>query len=536
MKVQLLGAAKTVTGSCYLVETNTARFTVDCGMHQGNAEIEKRNLDTRAYEAAKLDFVLMTHAHIDHSGLLPRIVKDGFSGPIYCTEPTKDLLGIMLLDSAHIQESEAEWQSKKNSRLGRKGVDPIYTTEDAQKAVTHLRPVTYGVPFEPAPGIRVTYRDAGHILGSAFLELEVSEAEGVTRLIFSGDLGRPNALLMDDPDSPLLRADYLFMESTYGDRDHKNEGSSRDELAEAIMYSYKHGEKTIIPAFAVERTQEIIYSLFLLRREKKIPQDLPIYVDSPLAIKATKIFRSHPTYFDRETIAYIENGEDPLDLPNLRYTESVAQSQAINETPGPAVVISASGMCNAGRIKHHLRHNLWKPGASVVFAGYQAVGTPGRKVVDGAKSINILGEDVAVAARIFTIGGFSGHAGQSQILDWVKAFAREDLKVFLVHGEEKAISTLSGLLHERFGLSVTVPSYREELMLVPGKEVLVQVDAGALPRRIKWDMLMADTREKLAQLEQSLPALAAKDWEMQTEVREHWLEVNSRITRLLSEL
>ncbi len=536
MKVQLLGAAKTVTGSCYLVETNTALFTVDCGMHQGNAEIEKRNLDTRAYEADRLDFVLLTHAHIDHSGLLPRIVKDGFSGPVYCTEPTKDLLSIMLLDSAHIQESEAEWQNRKNNRLGRQSVEPLYTTEDAQKAVSLLRPVTYGVSFEPAPGIKVTYRDAGHILGSAFLELEAAEAEGVTRLIFSGDLGRPDALLMDDPDSPLLRADYLFLESTYGDRDHKNEGRSRDELAEAIMYAYKNGEKAIIPAFAVERTQEIIYTLFLLRKEKKIPLDLPVYVDSPLAIKATKIFRSHPTYLDPETFRYIENGEDPLDLPNLRYTESVAQSQEINNRPGPAVVISASGMCNAGRIKHHLRHNIWKPGASIVFTGYQAVGTPGRKIVDGAKRINILGEDVAVAAKIFTIGGFSGHAGQSQILDWVKAFSRKDLKVFLVHGEEKSISTLAGLLKERFGLSVVAPSYREELMLVPGKEVLVQVDAGALPRKINWEMLLADTREKLAHLEKSLPELSGKDWVIQTEVRDNWLEVNSRITRLLSEL
>ena len=536
MKVQLLGAARTVTGSCYIVETNTARFAVDCGMHQGNADIEKRNLDHRGYEAENIDFVLLTHAHIDHSGLLPRIVKDGFTGPAYCTEPTKDLLGIMLLDSAHIQESEAEWQSRKNSRVGRKAVEPIYDMEDAQKAITQLRAVTYGNSFEPAPGITVTYRDAGHILGSAFLELVVSEAEGNTKLIFSGDLGRPNALLMDDPDKPLLSADYLFMESTYGDRDHKNEGTSRDELAEAIHYSYSRGEKTIIPAFAVERTQELIYTLFLLHKEGKIPKDLPVYVDSPLAIKATKIFRSHTSFFDPATIAYIEAGEDPLDLPNLRYTESVAQSQAINNTTGPAVVISASGMCNAGRIKHHLRHNLWRPGASVVFAGYQGVGTPGRKIVDGAKSITILGEEVAVAAKIFTIGGFSGHAGQSQILDWVKAFTHKDLKVFLVHGEDKALSTLAGLLQERFGLAVTIPSYREELMLVPGKEVLVQLDAEALPKRINWDMLASETRDKLGLLEKALPEINSRHWTHQSELRDRWIELNSKITRLLSEL
>ncbi len=536
MKIQLLGAAKTVTGSCYIVETNNARFAVDCGMHQGNAEIEKRNADTTVYAAADIDFVLLTHAHIDHSGLLPKIAKGGFSGPAYCTEPTKDLLGIMLLDSAHIQETEAEWQSRKNSRVGKKAVEPLYDQKDALKAVGLLKGVEYGKSFSPAPGVRVTYRDAGHILGSAFLELEVSEAEGVTRLIFSGDLGRPDSLLMDDPDSPLLRADYLFLESTYGDRDHKNEGHSRDELAEAINWAWRHGEKAIIPAFAVERTQEILYTLFLLYKEGKLPKDLPIYVDSPLAIKATKIFSSHPEYFDVDTRAYIEAGEDPLAPPNLHYTESVAESQAVNNTAGPGVVISASGMCNAGRIKHHLRHNLWKPGAAIVFAGYQGVGTPGRKIVDGAKSINILGDDVTVAAKVFTIGGFSGHAGQSQILDWVKAFIHKDLKIFLVHGEEKSIGVLAGLLRERFQATVTVPSYREELMLVPGKEVLVQVDADALPRHIRWEMLMEETKAKLALLEGALPELSRKDWVMQTEVRDHWLEMNSRISRLLSEL
>jgi metallo-beta-lactamase family protein len=534
MKVQLLGAAQTVTGSCYIIEANNSRLAIDCGMHQGNAEIEKRNYAASVYNAAKLDCILLTHAHMDHSGLLPRMVKEKYSGSVYCTEPTRDLLGIMLLDSAHIQEMEAEWFNRKRARQGGKPILPLYSSEDAEAAAKLLRGIGYNQTFEPVPGIRVTYRDAGHILGSAFLEVEVAETDGVTNLIFSGDLGRPNALLMDNPDSPLLRAKYLFLESTYGDRNHKNENTSRDELAAAIEYSYNHGEKTIIPAFAVERTQEIVYTLFLLHKEGRLP-DLPIFVDSPLAIRATGIFRQHPTYFDRSTIALIETGEDPFSLPSLRYTIETKESQAINSLKGPAIVISASGMCNAGRIKHHLRHNLWRTGASIVFTGYQAVGTPGRKIVDGAKSISILGEEVAVAAKVFTIGGFSGHAGQSQILDWVAAFARNDLNIFLTHGEEKAQNILAGLLRERFGMKVTIPSYLEELILSPGKDMLVQFDTAHTPQKINWDVLFADTEAKVLQLKTAAAGMANRQWAEQTELRDKILEINSRMLHILSQ-
>ena len=536
MKVQLLGAAQTVTGSCYVIEANKVRFAIDCGMHQGNAEIEKRNLHTAAYKASELDFILLTHAHIDHSGLLPRMAKENFTGPVYCTDPTRDLIGIMLLDSAHIQEMEAEWANRKRARRGGHPIDPLYTREDAEKVTGQIKGLSYNAPFEPAPGVRVTYRDAGHILGSSFLELEITEAEGVTRLIFSGDLGRPNALLVDDAATPKMHADYLFLESTYGDRNHKDESSSRDELAKAIEYSYSRGEKTIIPAFAVERTQELIYSLFLLHKEGKLPKGIPIYVDSPLAIKATQIFRKYPTYFDRETIALMEKGEDPLTLPNLKYTPEVKESQAINAHKGPGIVISASGMCNAGRIKHHLRHNLWRPGASIVFCGYQAVGTPGRKIVDGAKSINILGDEVVISAKIFTIGGFSGHAGQSQILDWVSHFTHPELRVFLMHGEGEAQNTLAKLLHERFKVTVNIPEYMEELILAPGKELLVQVNAQLLPKKVNWDMLLADTQAKMEQLRAGMAGAANRPWAEQVELQEQVLDLNRRLLQIASQM
>lgn len=302
MKVHFLGAAQTVTGSCYLIEACGIRFTVDCGMHQGNSEIEARNFDTDIYQSGNIDFILLTHAHIDHSGLLPRIVHEGFKGSIYCTPPTAALAGLMLEDSAHIQEMEAEWRQKKQKRhTGQNGkskeIVPLYTVEDARKVPDQFRLVEYNKTFEPHPGIAVTYKDAGHILGSAFLELTVTEDGKTTRVVFSGDLGRPGTLLMHDP-VVASQADYLFIESTYGDRNHKNEEATFDELAEAIAYSYNNHDKVIIPAFAVGRTQEILYCLYLLRQKGKLPDDMPIFVDSPLAIRATEVFKEFKDYLD----------------------------------------------------------------------------------------------------------------------------------------------------------------------------------------------------------------------------------------------
>jgi metallo-beta-lactamase family protein len=537
MNVQFLGAARTVTGSCCIVETDHARFAVDCGMHQGNAEIEKRNVNTRLYHADRLDFILLTHAHIDHCGLLPRMLREKFDGPVYCTEPTVDLVAIMLEDSAYIQETEAEWANRKRARRGgEERVEPLYTLDEVKGIIRRLRPTRYEETFEPATGLRVRYRDAGHILGSSFLEIEVAEKGEVTRLLFSGDLGRPGALLMNAPSQPAMPVDYLFMESTYGDRNHKNEDGSLDELAEAILHASGKGGKTIIPAFAVERTQEIIHCLFLLHKQGRLPEGIPVYVDSPLAIKATKIFRKHRDFLDRQTGRYIASGEDPLSLPGLRHTPDVKASQAINTQEGPAVVISASGMCNAGRIKHHLRHNLWRPEASIVFVGYQSAGTPGRRIIDGAASVSILGEDIAVAAKIFTIGGFSAHAGQGQLLEWVGRFIRPELTVFLLHGESRAQNILAGLLRERFHVAARAPAYLEELTLSPGKEPVVREDRRLAAGKVNWTLLLAETEGKLAQLRASLADAHTRPWEEQVDIRERILELNKRFMHVISNL
>lgn len=509
MKIKFLGAAQTVTGSCYVIETGSIRFAIDCGMHQGSDQIEKRNWDVAPYDPAHIAFFIITHAHIDHSGLLPRMTQHGFSGPIYTTEPTGDLLKILLLDSAHIQEVEAAGKNKRMQRSGlRSDAIPLYTAKDAEAVIPFIKPLKYDETFEPAGGIRVCFKDAGHILGAAIVELFVDEGGQTTKLVFSGDIGRPHQLLMKDP-SPVREADYLFMESTYGNRNHKGEEESLEELACAIQHSYRNKEKVIIPAFAVERTQEILYSLHLLYRDGRMPKDMPIYLDSPLAIKATDIFRRFSSYLDSETQNLLKNGEDPLGLPNLRLSTSTEDSIRINETREASIVISASGMANAGRIKHHLRHNLWRPGASIVFVGFQAEGTPGRKIVDGASKVRIFNEEIAVAAKVFTINGFSAHAGQDQLLDWLSDFKTNGMQVFLVHGELSAQKHLASLIKDKFGINVGIPEYQEEIFIRPGVR----------PQEIKQPQLQAppvDFSALLSDLTAQLNGLKATVEKLQT--------------------
>ncbi|MBQ3059108.1 MAG: MBL fold metallo-hydrolase [Desulfovibrio sp.] len=536
MKIQFLGAARTVTGSCYLIEACGARFCVDCGMHQGNKAIEARNRDEKNYDAGNLDFVLITHAHIDHSGLLPLLVKQGFSKPAYCTRPTAELLDIMLQDSAHIQEMEAQWQLKKYDRRGLKNPpQALYGMADAQKAITYLSPVEYHKSFEPVPGIRVTYYDAGHILGSGTLRLEVDEDGKTTSIIFSGDIGRPHALIVRDPETPPL-ADYIFMESTYGDRNHKNESLSVEELAEAVAYSYGKGEKVIIPAFAVERTQEVLFCLFKLHEAGKLPAEMPIYVDSPMAIRATEVFGRNTDVFDDEAKALLTNKDAHHFMGRVRYTPSAAESMQINSTSGPAIIISASGMCNAGRIRHHLKHNIWRPGASIVFVGYQAMGTPGRKLVEKAKKITLFGEDMDVAARIFTINGFSGHAGQSQLLDWLAPLMENRPQVVLVHGESTAQETLAGLIKERFNATPLIPDYMEEMTL-EGKNVAQTVlhEQKARPR-VNWPFLTGEVERKWGMFKDKLAEVESLPWESQTELQEALAKMDYAMTRLLSRM
>lgn len=534
MKITFLGAAQTVTGSCYAIEAGKNRFFIDCGMYQGNQELEKRNAQTQNYLTPQLDFVLLTHAHIDHSGLLPRIAKEGFKGPIYCTTPTNDLLTLMLDDSAHIQETEYAWREAHSKRKGQKTENgtPLYTTEDAEKTMKLIQTVEFDKPFEPAPGIRVIYHYVAHILGAAFLELEITENGNTTRLVFSGDLGRPGALLLADPDLP-PKADYLFVESTYGDRDHKGEDDTLNELAEAIAYSYKNKEKVIIPTFAVERTQEVLYSLMMLADKGLLPHDMPIFVDSPLAIRATDVFIKYASLLETPESGSIANIASSK--YNIHYTLTAAESQALNESKGPAIILSASGMCNAGRIKHHLKHNAWKPGASIVFVGYQAMGTLGRKIVDGISPVRLFNADLAIKARIFTINGFSAHAGQSQIISWMAAAVHPGLQVVLIHGEEKAQTTLKNLIQEKFGITAQVPSFMEEMEIHGMAAPICTTCPENLPT-VDWQFLLDEMDQRVSQLHTRLATMPQKPWEMQTDARDRLLEIHKDLLNFLSQV
>jgi metallo-beta-lactamase family protein len=463
IKVTCFGGAGSVTGSCFLIEsTKGSKVLVDCGLFQGGKQMESRNRDAWGFEPGSIDSLFLTHAHIDHSGKIPKLVRDGFKGRIITSPPTAELCEIMLLDAAHIQEMDAEWQSRKNKRQSKKEITPLYTTEDAEASLRLLHPVERDNILEVQPGIKARLRNAGHILGSSILELWIEEDDESIKLVFSGDLGKKDQLIVNDPQE-VFDADYLFLESTYGNRLHRTFEDSKQELLEAIKYAVSNHEKVIIPAFAVERTQEILYILGEFQREGFLPE-IPIYLDSPLAIKATEIFRKNKKYYDAEARAIVDQGYDPFNMPNLKYTSGTNESIAINEKKESAIIIAGSGMCTAGRIKHHLKHNLWREGASIVIVGYQAQGTTGRQIVDGARQVKIFRENVVVKAKVFTIGGFSAHADQKDLLEWASHFKSRP-KVFVIHGESEASTILAGKLKEKFQMEAHVPQWKERLIL-----------------------------------------------------------------------
>ncbi|HOP48614.1 MAG TPA: MBL fold metallo-hydrolase [Desulfobacteraceae bacterium] len=465
VKVRCLGAAESVTGSCYLVETSSGnKILVDCGLFQGGKQMERRNWADWLFDPAEIEVLLLTHAHIDHCGRIPKLVKDGFKGKILASKPTIELCGIMLLDSAHVQEMDAEWQTRKNKRQARAQIQPLYITEDAEASLKLFSPIARDEIITVSEGIRARFRNAGHILGSCIIELWIEENSETIKIVFSGDLGRSDQLIIRDPHE-VFDGDFVFLESTYGNRLHRSFDESKGELLSAIKYSVSKGEKIIIPAFAVERTQEIIYVLSEFHRQGLLP-DIPVYLDSPLAIKATEIFRKNKRCFDEEALSIVENGHDPFDTPNLRFTPTTAESIAINERAGSAIIISANGMCTAGRIKHHLKHNLWREGASIVIIGFQARGTTGRQLVEGAKQVKIFGENVAVKAKVFTIGGFSAHADQADLVEWLSHF-ESNPKVFLVHGEPSACEALGNKIQQRFDTIVRIPKWKEQLIFKP---------------------------------------------------------------------
>lgn len=505
IKVTCLGAAGSVTGSNYLIENSLGKkVLVDCGLFQGGKQIELRNWQDWGFDPTQIDTLFLTHAHIDHSGRIPKLVKDGFRGKIITSPPTAELCQIMLLDSAHVQEMDAEWQTRKDKRKGKKEILPLYTTKDATESLQYLSPTERDQIITVESGIRARLRNAGHILGSSIVELWIEDENKETKLVFSGDLGKQNQLIIEDP-YEIFAGDYLFIESTYGNRVHRPFEDSKKELLEAIQYALSHKEKVIIPAFALERTQEILYLLGEFWRDNLLP-NIPVYLDSPLAIRATQIFRKNKKYYDEQARAIVDQGFDPFDMPNLHFTPTTEESIAINETPGSAIIIAASGMCTAGRIKHHLKHNLWRPGASIIIVGFQAQGTTGRKIVDGNKQVKIFREDVAVKAKVFTIGGFSAHADQKDLLDWVSHFSEPRPRVFVVHGEATASETLATLIREKFGMEVHVPKWKESLALKAREVLREEVPTEAIPIEINKTMLnkVIDLEHEIEKLKKRL--------------------------------
>jgi len=506
VKVTCLGGVGTVTGSSYLIESAAGKkVLVDCGLFQGGEKMEQRNWEEWGFDPAQISTLFLTHAHIDHSGKIPKLVKDGFKGRILTSPPTAELCSIMLLDAAHVQEMDAEWQTRKNKRRSNEEVLPLYTTEDAEASLKLLAPTEKDKIVEPEPGIRARMRDSGHILGSSILELWVEEGKAPLKMVFSGDLGKKNQLIVQDPHE-IFDADYLFLESTYGDRLHRSLDDSKAELLEAIEYAVSHREKVLIPAFAVERTQEILYVLGEFQRAGRLPK-IPIFVDSPLAIKATEIFRKNKASYDKEAQGIVDQGYDPFNMPNLRFTASTEESKAINEAKGSAIILAGNGMCTAGRIKHHLKHNLWRPGTSLVIVGFQAQGSTGRQIVDGAKQVRIFGEMVSVKAKVFTIGGFSAHADQSDLLEWAGHF-ESNPKVFLVHGEPSASESLAAKIKERLGLDVYLPKWKERLVLKP-REVVVEkaAEPEALPDyQVAMLNMIIDLENRLKHLKKEVRA------------------------------
>ena len=473
MNITFLGATKTVTGSNFLVEAAGKKFLVDCGMYQGKAVQDLENEAPFLYDVKDIDFMLLTHAHIDHSGRIPKLYNEGFRGNIYATKATCDLCSIMLPDSGHIQEMENEWKNTKRIRKGQDPISPLYTAEDAIKCLEVFKPIKYDEIIEIDENIHARFNDAGHMLGSAIIEIWAKEDGKETKVVFTGDLGNNDIPLLDSP-TMIEDADYLVMESTYGDRLHVGTENKAQVFLNIVSETIKKGGSVIIPSFAVGRTQEILYELNMIKEgknNKKFVEEYetlmntPVYVDSPLAISATEVFRDNAELFDEETQEVIKSGDNPLEFPGLQFTRTADESKALNESDEASIIISASGMCEVGRIKHHLKHNIWNPNSTILFVGYQAPGTLGRTIVDGAKKVKIFGEEFSVNARVEYIEGYSGHADQEWLLNFVYSFIEKPKHIFLVHGEPSGQLVLKNKIVESTGIPVTIPSYGETYTL-----------------------------------------------------------------------
>jgi len=464
-KLTFYGATEGVTGSAYLIETEHSTILLECGLYQGSHEDEEKNKVDFPFDIHKIDAVVLSHAHLDHTGRVPKLVADGYNGSVYMTYATAELLEILHKDAASLQERDAEWENKRRRRAGKQKIEPIYTMINVEEALKHYDGVPYGQRLEVASGIEVCFRDAGHILGSSIVELFINEKGKEKKLVFSGDLGNSDAALLRDPET-IEDSDVLLLESTYGDRDHRAIDETLKEFEDIILTAAESGGNILIPSFAVGRTQEIIFYLGKLYQEGKINHQA-VYLDSPMAIAATEVYHRFQNSFNAEDSASLRHGRSGTlhsYLPVLRYSRTTEESMALNRIKSGAIIIAGSGMCNGGRIRHHLKHNLWKSKAHVVIVGYQAMGTPGRQLVDGATTLRVVGEDIAVKATIHTLGGFSAHASQTQLIEWVNKFKKPHPRLYLVHGENNA----KEVLHEQLshhGWSANIPHYGESILL-----------------------------------------------------------------------
>ena len=517
MKITFFFFFLTVTGSNYLVEAAGKKFLVDCGMWQGKKELEEENFEEFDFNPADIDFMLLTHAHIDHSGRIPKLYNEGFKNKIYTHKATCDLCALMLPDSGHIQEMENEWKNRKRMRKGLPAREPLYTAEQAARCLELFEPVQYDQIIEITPDIHVRFNDAGHMLGSSIIELWVNENGKQTKTVFTGDLGNNDIPLLSEP-TMIEDADYLVMESTYGSRKHIKNDKKAEMFLDIVSETLEKRGTVVIPSFAVGRTQEILYELNKIKetrndekflKEYETLMKAPVYVDSPLAISSTEVFKENMNLFDEETQAEIKRGDNPLEFPGLKFTVTAEESKALNENPEPCIIISASGMCEVGRIKHHLKHNLWNPNSTILFVGYQAPGTLGYSIVNGAKKVKIFGEEIAVNARIEYIEGYSGHADQDGLMNFVYSFIKKPKQIFLIHGEEESQEVLEQKLEEETKLPVKIPNYGDTYELT-------QEEMAKLTHTIERKLPINNRAEVLRRLEK----LKSEILDMDTAVKE----------------
>ena len=538
MNITFLGATKTVTGSNFLLEGAGKKIIIDCGLYQGKAKEERENYSDFAFNVHDIDYMLLTHAHIDHSGRIPKLYVDGYRGPIYATKATCDLCSIMLPDSGHIQEMENVWQNKKRARVGKPELPPLYTAQDAIKCLEIFKPVKYDEIVELDENISVRFNDAGHMLGSSIIEVWVKENGETKKIVFTGDLGNNDIPLLDSP-TMIDNCDYLVMESTYGGRLHNRNDAKAELFLDIVAETLDKGGNVIIPSFAVGRTQEILYELNKLKEQRNDEEFLekyeklmhaPVYVDSPLAISATEVFRNNMDLFDEEVREEIKNGDHPLEFPGLKFTQTAEESKALNDDPYPHIIISASGMCEVGRIKHHLKHNLWNPNNTILFVGYQAPGTLGAKIVSGEKKVKIFGEEIAVNARIEYIEGYSGHADQEWLLNFIYSFHTKPKHIFLVHGEPEGQKILKQKITETVGIPVTIPDYGEGYDLDKDIRIISKMDKQDKNRFLRLEVI-----DRLSTLKEELDEMSdiiKEDIFDEDKRDEDIVQINSKIKEL----